>query len=114
MSDSSSTSTQNTKPRCGGISENLPWCGGSQHDKGNVMPMSTNCFRPATLKEMKQIEESCKKGLSESYQLPLEVTEKSKVTMTSWIPNLKADIEECGLDGVFRVQFDSTGTMAVS
>ena len=79
-------------PRCGGVADNTVWCGGSELDPTS-MPLSSNCFRTTKLKELQSIETQCKKGMSETYQLPYEERDKSKVTMTSWIPALKANIE---------------------
>lgn len=46
----------------------------------------------------------CKEGLSTESQLPLDGAKGDTITFTSWLPKLLEDMQECGLDSVFRIE----------
>ena len=65
-------------------------------------PNSINARRPDDFRSAARVEDFCTSGLQEEWRLgPTE--SQSKISLTLWIDVIRAKIEECGMDGVFRV-----------
>ena len=90
-------------PRVGGSIKGCYWVGGSNLATNKlVRPKSTLAWRPDDYKSASRVEEQCQKGLRVERQLS-EDGKSSKITLTSWITSLRVNLEERGLDTVFRI-----------
>ena len=98
-----------TAPRIGGSIKGCYWVGGSNLTANKlVRPRSTLAWRPDDYKSAARVEEQCQKGLPIERQLS-EDGKASKITLTSWITSLRVNLEERGLDTVFRIINNTTG-----
>ena len=96
-----------TQPRAGGgTTDQDVWTGGSGlASQRSSRPKSINARRPSDFRSAARIEDACTSGLREEWRLgPSDG--QSRISLTSWIAALRSKIEECGMDGVFRVVSD--------
>jgi hypothetical protein len=87
----------------------VAWTGGGAFGTTvRTAPASMRAFRPEDFKSMKSIEDDCRKGLTEAQQLPSQEGESKGITLTSWIGIIQRELEERGMDSVFRVMVGTT------
>jgi hypothetical protein len=68
-------------------------------------------FRPQDFKSMSKMEEKCQAGLAKAYHLstPDKIsTDKTTVSMQTWIDQVKKTVEERGMDTPFRMTQSAT------
>ena len=93
-------------PRVGGHSDGIWWTGGSNRLSGRSTRYFTNNARhPTVFRESRAIEQAVTLGLAEDLRLGSSLTDESvgRVTLISWIANIRVYTMDCGLDTVFRV-----------
>ena len=73
---------------------------------------TNNARRPTVFRESRAIEQAVTEGLSEDLRLGSSLTDESigRVTLISWIANIRVYMTDCGLDTVFRVYDGATDT----
>ena len=100
-------------PRVGGHSDGIWWTGGSNRLSSRATRYSTNnARRPTVFRESRAIEQAVTAGLSDDLRLGSSLTDEStgRVTLISWIANIRVYMTDCGLDTVFRVYDGATDT----
>ena len=110
--------TTPTSPRIGGIStygkDEIPWTGGSNiPSMHRNQPSSLLALRPEDFKSAKSTETSLKQGVDEAMWLfPSDDINKvgsHKVSLMSWMELIRREMEERGMDTVFRIPKTGTG-----
>jgi hypothetical protein len=105
-------------PRIGGTSihgkDILPWTGGSNIPSRNrTQPASLLALRPEDFKSAKSTEASLKQGADEAMWLfPADDINKvgsNKISLMSWMELIRHEMEERGMDTVFRIPKTGTG-----
>ena len=100
-SKGSSSSAGN--PRIGGGTDGDTWWTGGPNTKLLSRPMTINARRPDDFKSAEKIEYNCTKGLPEGRRLGTEDDKDATITLTTWINELREEIEATGMDTVFWV-----------
>jgi hypothetical protein len=100
-------------PRVGGKGiDNVYWTGGSRIIARSILtePASTLAYRSTDLKSASILEAKITSGLSEKAQLNLAdaAKETKTITLTSWIAAVRAEVVDCGMDSVFRIEASDT------
>ena len=105
-----STSTSKDAPRVGGVSQGVPWTGGSNlSGKKNDAPADVLCFRPQTFKELQRQHESLKQGLEPEQRLEFVDGNKTSIGLTVWITWMMMLLVTKGMDTMFMI-LDETET----
>ena len=86
----------------GGKDEDSAWVGGSVVNPIK-RPKSTTARRPTEFKSIRAVEKECCEGLDSEKRLGLEDEKDYRITFTSWIDAIRAKMEHCGMDGIFRI-----------
>ena len=98
-------------PRIGGIitsgTYQIPWVGGSnkrsQAQADAIGPETSFATRPKhDYKAIFEVEKYCTKGLDSEKQLGT-ADDKKGITLTSWIEEIRGQLEDTGQDTIFRV-----------
>jgi hypothetical protein len=106
------------KPRIGGLSihgkDTLPWTGGSNiPTKHRTQPASLLALCPEDFKSAKSTEASLKNGVDEAMWLfPADDINKvgsNKISLMSWMELIRREMEERGMDTVFRIPKTGNG-----
>ena len=100
-SKGSSSSAGN--PRIGGGTDGDTWWTGGPNTKPLSRPMTINARRPDDFKSAEKIEYPCTKDLPEGRRLGTEDDKDATITLTTWINELREEIESTGMDTVFWV-----------
>ena len=88
-------------PRVGGVLGGAAWTGGSNVlRKRSKRPKTVFARRPLSFVNASKVERACTRGIHEDKRLGLSNT---PVSLTSWINLVRAYVEECGMDTVFRI-----------
>jgi hypothetical protein len=105
-------------PRVGGTSihgkDIIPWTGGSNiPSSSRNHPASLLALRPEDFKSAKSTEASLKQGADEAMWLfPADDINKvgsNKISLMSWMELIRREMEERGMDTVFRIPKTGTG-----
>lgn len=94
-------------PRIGGGTDSDTWWTGGPNIVKIDKPKSSNARRPNDLKSLSKVQESCEQGLPESRQLGTEDDKDSNITVSSWINEIRSNLEKKGMDTVFHVVLDT-------
>ena len=99
------------QPRIGGTDpQHIPWTGGSNLPANRLqIPLSINQYCPLDYRSAKTASDAAKAGLDDDLCLGTE-GEKDKALFTTWIKDIKAHMEEYGMDTVFRIMEPTGGT----
>ena len=73
-----------TKPRIGGVCDDVPWTGGSNTNK-NTEPEDVSCFCPKNFKKMQKQHESLKQGLPAEQKSESADGSKTSIGPITWI-----------------------------
>ena len=95
------------KPRVGGGTNGDTWWTGGSNVNKLMRPKTINARRPDDFKSAEKIELNCTRGLPEGRRLGTEDDKEATITLTTWINELREEIESTGMDTVFYV-FDGT------
>lgn len=99
-----STSTTGVlKPRVGGGTNGDTWWTGGSNMHKLMRPKTINARRPDDFKSAEKIELNCTRGLPEGRRLGTEDDKDATITLTTWINELREEIESTGMDTVFYV-----------
>jgi hypothetical protein len=93
-------------PRIGGGTDSFTWWTGGPNVSQLVRPHTYHCGRPNDFKSAAKVQEICTKGLAENRQIGTEDDKDNTITLTAWINEIRAHMEQKGMDTVFWVQPD--------
>ena len=92
----------------GGTDSNTWWTGGSNvAAKRRTRAKTILARRPTDFRGAEKIESACRKGLPEERRLGLSEETTYTISLSSWIREIKKELEDCGLDTVFHI-YDPT------
>ena len=100
---SKGSSSSTGSPRIGGGTDGDTWWTGGPNTKPLSRPMTINARRPDDFKSAEKIEYNCTKGIPEGRRLGTEDDKDATITLTTWINELREEIEATGMDTVFWV-----------
>ena len=100
---SKGSSSSAGSPRIGGGTDGDTWWTGGPNTKPLSRPMTINARRPDDFKSAEKIEYNCTKGIPEGRRLGTEDDKDATITLTTWINELREEIEATGMDTVFWV-----------
>ena len=101
-----------TEPRIGGSKQlgkdKYNWTGGGAMSSSKLIePRTMKAYRPSEFKAQVKMEESCTAGLPATHYLStpdkLTSTDTTAVSFKTWIDQIRDEIEQRGMDTVFRI-----------
>jgi hypothetical protein len=102
-----------TEPRIGGSKQlgkdKYIWTGGGAMSSFKLNePRTMKAYRPSEFKAQVKMEESCTAGLPATHYLStldkLTSTDTTAVSFKTWIDQIRDEIEQRGMDTVFRIK----------
>jgi Zinc knuckle len=91
-------------PRIGGGTDSATWWTGGPNIRMLSRPHTYHAGRPSDFKSAAKVQELCTKGLAENRQIGTEDDKDNSITLTAWVNEIRAHMEQKGMDTVFWIQ----------
>ena len=95
-------------PRIGGGTGSDSWWTGGPNLAPRTKAHTAHAGRPSDFKSASKVQEVCTKGLAENRQLGTADDKENTITLTSWVNEIRANMEQSGMDTVFWVRASNT------
>ena len=95
-------------PRIGGGTGSDSWWTGGPNLTPRTKAHTAHAGRPSDFKSASKVQEACTKGLAENRQLGTADDKENTITLTSWVNEIRANMEQSGMDTVFWVRPSKT------
>jgi hypothetical protein len=92
-----------TDPRIGGGEDPETWWTGGSNINIRTRPHTYHARRPTDFKSAAKVQELCCAGLPETRHLGTEDDKGNTISLTAWMNEIRAHLEQKGMDTVFRV-----------